>query len=368
MVPRSRIKSESFGAHTEWDLLKEVVVGRIEGAVVSDEPLPMIQATMPQKYWEFFQKNAGKPFPQAQIDAANKDLETFVHILEAEGVKVRRPDLPGNLFSKPIETAHWKTKGGFYAAMPRDKFLLIGNKIIEAPMSWRSRRNESIPYQTLMKEYESRGAEWIIPSLPQMTEKDYTAGWRYSEDQFQSVITEEEPIFEAADFIRLGKDILALQSHVTNRKGIEWLEKFLGDAYHVHVIDVPNAHRMHIDTTLTLLKPGLLLANPVWVPPSVVAKLKKGILKHWDIVPAPQPVIPDSHPLYMTSKWVSMNVIMIDTERVFVETHDEPLFKLMRNLGLKPIRCPFRNFNTFGGSFHCATIDVWREGSLKSYL
>lgn len=359
--------ARSFGAHTEWDLLKEVVVGRIEGAVVPDEPLQMIQATMPPKYWDFFQKNAGKLFPKEQIEAADRDLNAFVDILEAEGVRVRRPDPIGDLFSRPVETEHWKTKGGFYAAMPRDKFLLIGNKMIEAPLSWRSRRHESIPFQNLRKEYESRGAEWIVPPLPKMTEKDYTPGWKYSEEKFDPVLAEEEPIFEAADFIRVGKDIIAYPSHVTNRKGIEWLEEFLGPAYRVHVVDFASTHRMHIDTTLTLLRPGLLLANPEWVLNAYLKRLKK-VFKGWDIVMAPWPVLPDSLPLYMTSKWVSMNVLMLDTERVVVEAQDEPLQRLMKDLGLKPIGCPFRHFNTFGGSFHCATIDTWREGSLQSYL
>jgi hypothetical protein len=37
-------------------------------------------------------------------------------------------------------------------------------------------------------------------------------------------------------------------------------------------------------------------------------------------------------------------------------------------LGMVPIPCRFRSFNSFGGSFHCATLDIHRRGSLQSYF
>ena len=70
----------------------------------------------------------------------------------------------------------------------------------------------------------------------------------------------------------------------------------------------------------------------------------------------------------MTSKWINMNIFSIDEHRVVVEAQDEPMIKLLKDSGLTPIACNFRNFNSFGGSFHCATLDVLRAGSLESYL
>jgi glycine amidinotransferase len=40
----------------------------------------------------------------------------------------------------------------------------------------------------------------------------------------------------------------------------------------------------------------------------------------------------------------------------------------MKKWGFTPIPCNFRHFNSFGGSFHCATLDVRRRGKLESYL
>ncbi|MEM7695444.1 MAG: hypothetical protein AAF318_13410 [Pseudomonadota bacterium] len=48
-------------------------------------------------------------------------------------------------------------------------------------------------------------------------------------------LTEFEPVFDAADFLRFGKDIIGQLSHVTNRAGVAWLPAFLGPEYRVHV-------------------------------------------------------------------------------------------------------------------------------------
>jgi len=53
---------------------------------------------------------------------------------------------------------------------------------------------------------------------------------------------------------------------------------------------------------------------------------------------------------------------------VVVERQDEPMISAMKKWGFTPIPCNFRNFNSFGGSFHCATLDVRRRGKLESYF
>ncbi len=70
----------------------------------------------------------------------------------------------------------------------------------------------------------------------------------------------------------------------------------------------------------------------------------------------------------MTSKWINMNVLSLDTERAVVEKSDEPMIRALRGFGMKPISCNFLNFNTFGGSFHCATADIRRRGELTAVL
>lgn len=347
-------------SYNEWDPLEEVIVGIVDDACFPPwhECLPPV---LPAGQLETFRANAGRPFPAERIEAARRDLEELTHILESEGVTVRRPEPISQRTS--YSTLDW-TSTGLYAAMPRDALLVVGTDIIECPMAWRSRYYESLAYRPLLKEYFHGGARWSAGPKPELTDAQYDQDWtdEHPDQGTRLVVTEFEPTFDAADFTRCGRDIIAQMSNVTNAFGIEWLSRHLGDEYRIHVFEFADAHPMHIDATLVPLAPGKLLVNPERVPE--VPKLFKG----WDVLEAPKPIIPDAHPLYMTSKWINMNILMLDEQRVVVERQDEPMIQALKDFGLTPIPCNFRDFNSFGGSFHCATLDVRRRGPLQSYF
>ncbi len=347
-------------SHTEWDPLEEVIVGIVDGASFPTWHFSM-EPVLPVGRSETFRRHAGRPFPLELIRAARAELEGFVRILEREGVTVRRPErMPQR---RPYSTGEWASTG-MYAAMPRDALLVVGDEIIECPMAWRSRYQETLAYRPLLKEYFHGGARWSAGPKPELRDELYDHEWTEPGDDEPArlVVTEFEPTFDAADFLRCGRDIIAQRSNVTNTFGIEWLRRHLGDRYRVHVLEFDDAHPMHIDATLMPLAPGKLLVHPERV------RRVPDLFRGWDVLRAPEPVIPDSHPLYLTSKWINMNLLMLDEQRVVVERQDEPMITALKNWGFTPIPCDFRHFNSFGGSFHCATLDVRRRGGLNSYL
>ena len=347
-------------SHNEWDPLEEVIVGVVDGATFPPYHITL-EATMPHHQLPVFRENAGKSFPPEQIAMAKQELEEFVHILEGEGVKVRRPVPVDQL--QQYGGPGW-TSTGLYDAMPRDVLLVIGNELIECPLAWRSRYYGTAAFRPLLKEYFKNGAKWSSAPKPELKDELYDYQWtdRADGEPPHFVITKFEPTFDAADFLRCGRDIFAQESNVTNKFGIEWLRRHLGDTYRIHVFEFNDPHAMHIDATLALLAPGKLLINAERV--LEVPRVFKG----WDVFSAPKPIIPDDHPLYMTSKWINMNTLMLDEKRIIVERQDEPMIAALKNWGFTPILCNFRNFNSFGGSFHCATLDVRRRGKLESYL
>jgi len=354
-LPRPAPVVSSFN---EWDPLEEVIVGTVRGACIPAWDA-CLEATMPEEQRDFFRARAAQRFPPELVAAAERDLEEFVRILAGEGVVVRRPD-PLD-FSRAFATPDWDSPGGLYSAMPRDILLVVGDLIIESPMAWRSRYFEIHAYRRLLKEYFRHGARWVAAPRPELKHSLYDAGFD-PEGRGRFVTTEEEPTFDAADFVRCGRDLFVQRSHVTNRFGIEWVRRQLGEDYRVHELKFNDPHPMHIDATLTPLAPGKLLINPERVP-KVPA-----IFRYWDVRPAPPSGIPADHVLYMSSRWISMNLLMLDEERVIVERNDTALIRALRDFGLKPIPCGFLHFNSFGGSFHCATADVRRRGTLQSYF
>lgn len=349
-------------SHNEWDPLEEVIVGRIDDAVVPEWHVTL-ESTMPDGAWEFFRRHGGQRFPQDMLDKAREELEGFVTLLEGEGVVVRRPD-PVN-HAVPFATPHFQAKGSLYSAMPRDTFLVVGDDIIEAPMPWRNRYFEPNAFRPLLKDYFRRGARWTSAPKPELSDEAYNAQFRHptSMDDMMYAITEFEPLFDAADFARCGRDIFAQKSNVTNDMGIAWLARHLGKDYRVHVLDVTDTHPMHIDATFTPLAPGKVLVNPERIgqlPP---------MFDNWEKLVPPTPTIDiTSTGISMCSNWIVANTFMLDEKRVFVEATEEPLLRAFESWGFEPIPHSLINFNRFGGGFHCCTLDIRRRGGLESYF
>ncbi len=172
----------------------------------------------------------------------------------------------------------------------RDILLIVGDEIIEAPMAWRSRFFEYRAYRSLIKEYFQKGAKWTTAPKPQMSDELYNQSYPMMtvEDRHKLakegkfVTTEFEPCFDAADFIRAGKDIFVQRSQVvklplvsknyltasanivqvTNYFGIEWVKRHLEGRYNVHILSFKDPNPMHIDATFNIIGPGLVITNP----------------------------------------------------------------------------------------------------------
>jgi len=351
--------------YNEWDPLEEAIVGRLENASIPNNHVLFTQS-LPATAVKLYRPLAGRRYPKVVVEPAQKELNEFVHILEAEGITVRRPDVLD--FSKSFKSPNWAAKG-FCTASPRDGLLVIGDMVIETPMPWRSRYFEIQTYHTLLMEYWKKGARWISAPKPRLLdslyEYDYTPP--AANESIRYIINESEIVFDAADFARCGRDLFVTKSNVTNYIGIEWLQRFLGDEFKIHEIETRCRQPMHIDTTFMPLAPGKVLVNPDFID---VNRLPS-ILKSWDILVAPEPDPFEAgwrFYLSMVSKWIGMNVLMLDEKRIIVEKSQVSMIKKLKDWGFDPIPCAFMNYKMFGGGFHCATLDIRREGTLQSYF
>ena len=226
----------------------------------------------------------GFRYPAWMRKLAQRDLDAFMAILVAEGVKVRRPDVVD--FKRGFRTPAWSSRG-FCTACPRDGYIVVGDEIIESPMCWRTRYFEGDAYRSLFKEYFRAGARWTSAPRPQLLDDLYSYDYRIpaKSEEMRYTINEWEPVFDAADFVRCGRDLFVTISNVTNRFGVEWLRRHLGDGFRIHEIPSLCRQPMHIDSTFMPLAPGKVLVNPDYcdienLPPA---------LKRWDILVAPRP-------------------------------------------------------------------------------
>jgi len=176
--------------------------------------------------------------------------------------------------------------------------------------------------------------------------------------------TDDQVTVDAADAIKCGRDVFIARSSCCNRFGIEWLRRHLGEEYSVHEVEIHDTHPMHIDATFSPLAPGKLLVNPERVVKVPEMFAKAG----WDILICPDPEMPESHPMYNCSRWIMMNVVMLDEKRVLVSAGEKRFVRKLVEWGFEPVECPFWDFETIGGGFHCATVDIRRRGVLQSYF
>lgn len=358
----AKVRTSPVWSCNEWDTLEEVIVGAVEDAVVPKLDAA-VEAIMPSHAKWFFKKYGGKRFPREMIQKASEELDGLAKLLTNLGITVRRPQ--PMKFSEEYRTPWWKSRG-LYAAMPRDVFMVFGDTVIEAPMAWRSRYFEHYAFRPLMNEYFKGGGRWLVAPKPSMAQDFYDSTYDsdepFKEGKKQFVITNNDIAFDAADFVRCGRDVFVQKSNVTNELGIEWVRRHVGPDFRVHEVEFGDAHPMHIDTTIVPLAPGKILINPTWVkqlPPQ---------FDSWEVLVAPEPTKSQDRALYFSSDWLTINTLSIDEKRVIVEEQEQPLIDMLTKAGFEPIPLPFRNFYPFGGSFHCATLDVRRRGELKSYF
>lgn len=350
----------------EWSPLQEVIVGTARGAVRSPfEPAfaPFAPPGSAARDWR------GEPALAGEIDRAERQLDGLVERLQREGVTVRRPEPVDQAYE--VRTPDFDCAIGHAQACPRDVLLVVGDEIIEAPMSHRCRYFEMRAYRPLLQEYFRRGARWTAAPKPLMADDLYVPGYETQSQaydfQTHPNLTEVEPVFDAACFVRCGRDIFWQPDIVSNQFGIDWLQRHLGRRYRIHTVQFHDRYPQHIDTTLVPLRPGLVLVNPE--RPAKDDCLKLFAENDWRIVEAVPSVRPrrNASP-WEVSNWISLNILSLDERTVIVDEAEAPFIELLKSLDCDVITCPFDAVFSFGGSFHCCTVDVRRAGSFASYF
>ena len=217
--------SDFLGSNNEWDSLEEIIVGTSINAQIPNKDKGQLAIEFPDIAIDKIKSGA---FSTKVIEETEEDLYSLVEALQSCNVTVRRPSIIEH--SCEFKTIDWKSDG-FYNYCPRDPILIIGKTIIETPMALRCRFLEPFAYKNIFIEYMQEGAKWISAPKPRLLDSIYNVNNRE-----ESPLTNEEPIFDAANVLRAGKDIFFLISSTGNELGYLWLQTILGESYRVHPI------------------------------------------------------------------------------------------------------------------------------------
>ena len=356
----------------EWDQLKHVIVGVAENSNIP----PMEPALEPKLTKESGMKNSSGPRDKESVEKATLQLENFVKILKSLDIEVDRPK-PIN-FSETISTPDWKNEGMFGCMPPRDVILTVGNEMLEAPMSYRCRWFEYLAYRPLIEKYYENdpNMRWESAPKPRLTGETYKKNYLHdgitTEERHEKIknrdfiLTEKEPLFDAAEILRFGKDLFFHNNFTSNIKGLNWLRRHFPN-HRIHQINLPgDLMPTHIDACFTPIKPGVIIINPNRKISSEQRKIFDD--NNWEIHEAAPSVHNSPPPMCYSSIWLSMNVLIINPKTICVEASEEKMIKQMESFGMDVIPVPFRDVYAFGGSLHCSTTDVYREGECEDYF
>jgi len=296
----------------EWDSLKKIVVGTASHANWPDKD-PVFSQESLKTTWTDTPVPSG-PVPQWIIDEANEDLQILATTLQDLGVEVLRP-----------AEMNFQDCGGMYNYCPRDRFLVYGSTIVDPAMMYPCRDMELQCYHDIV---------------------DAATDYKF-------MPRNEGMVLDAANVCRLGDKMLFLESASGNRAAYEWL---CGQFPNVE-IELCNFYAgVHIDSTIVPLREGLVMLNASRVQPHTVPK----VFDRWDKIWI-HDVVPQQFYQYpYASKWIAMNLLVVDPRTVIVDQNQTDIIKILNNYGFDTVPLQLRHSRTLGGGFHCVTLDILR--------
>jgi glycine amidinotransferase len=343
----------------EFTTLREVVIGNAANAWMPPADVSVWLSCFPQlSRAELAAVHRGR-YPRQVIEESNEDLEALAETLRGLGVKTHR--MPALDHSAVLTSPDWSTEG-FYSYCPRDLTLILGSAIIETPSATRSRYFELASLRPLFQQYMLEGALWLSAPRPRLDDSLYE--W---DETGRPLLGEAEPVFDAANILRLGKDVFYQVSRSGNEMGLKWLRsavRLLEGDLRVHSLRGVYENT-HIDSTISLLRPGLALLNPARIRGDAVPDWLRGWAIIWCPQPAPKPTyLP--HPL--SEEWISMNLLMVNPELAIVDASHPELIRALEGHGIHVLPHQLRHARVLGGGFHCVTLDIVRDGGPEDYL
>ena len=301
-----------INSRNEWDPLQEVVVGIADHANwPSSDPVFAEEAT--KTLWTETPVPSGA-VPQWIVDEANEDLNQLANTLVQYGATVRRP-----------EPVNFVERQGMYNYCPRDRLLVAGETIVDVNMMYPCRDQEIEALSTVI------GDARVI-SMPR--------------DQGMTL--------DAANICRLNDTWLFLESYSGNRAAYDWLCKQFPNIN----IELCNFYAgVHIDSTIVPLREGLVLLNGHRVNENNCPQ----VFRDWQKIYATDVVAQGFYQYPYASKWIALNMLVLDPYTVIVDRHQTQLIQTLEQHQFTVIPLELRHSRTLGGGFHCVTLDTRRK-------
>lgn len=356
---------------TEWDPLEEIIVGvcppetYYDNAITDERSIPLLHQILKE---------------------TREDLDNLSTMLEQLGVVVKRPNLLP--FERNINIAGFTSKNPVAPIVPRDQYLVYGNKIIQTYTSMPDRYLESLAYYDIFCDMFKNGMEWVSMPPPVLMDFPENTGWYSDPLTRYSVTLKNKVLWHAATMFKCGDALLTNNYGPGNSLGLFWMGKVLPG---VRILDNKYTKQNnfgHIDHGFFMTDDDTVFAQSrEWLPPRLAKKKDIIFLEE-------QTKITDYFP-YVDSmknetggklsydylnKWMSewkgyeqqvafdFNVLVVDSKNVFISNEQPLMQEALDKRGITTHVAPIRHNIFWDGGIHCLTLDTKRKGSKRKII
>lgn len=307
-----------------------------------------------------------------KIKERNEDLDNLSKILSSLWIIVDRP-----WKLEKIKTFKTPFFNGVLTPVsnPRDRVIIFWKNIIETPPIIRKRYFENLLLYDLFNKYFEEWYNWIQAPIPKMIDNSMDLWFWEDKRDFNNFDKYKYEIwFDAAQILKIWKDILFNISNYNHEKWAKWLQRILDNLWlWVTIHKIYNIDDNHIDGKISVLKPWVFLINNLWLNYNIIDKLPEKF-KSWEIIFTSDEEFSktikndDKEYIKLCSRRGSYtNVLSIDENTVLVLEEAINTIKKLKEKWFNVIPIKLRHCELFGWWLHCATLDIEREDNLINY-
>lgn len=332
---------------TEWDTLKEIIVGDC------DPHISVPNDRLKQVFHE-----------------TKEDLDSLADLLSKQGISVLRPDARqvDSYTSQPIR--------------PRDNILVYMNNVYTGKMSVPGRQTEHLGYYDIFVNLFQQGYRWFEQPSAVLDRLDGNETWYGQGDKIYNEIYKDKILTHTASMTKMGNVLLYNDQGPGTKLGYEWMKRHLP----VGTKMIPVSGFGHIDMLWFMVDDETVVAyDRTYIPSALkdkkIIELKEHIemvdLNKWasDVISSG-----GNYSLPLLEKWFGgwrshsidncfdTNVLVLAPRKVLLTNPHSSVQRLLENNNIEVLTTTTRHGLFWESGVHCFTVDVKREGKIRSIV
>lgn len=331
--------NSKVNVYTEFGELKDVIIGSPLG---DDDRIYNWTPGMDEEFswlkpetFDFLKASAGKPWKEANPELwanINSQINAYAETLDKRGINVHR--LPALVH----EDRNY-INGGVEQGWPRDVWCTAGDTVIVSSLRMPWKRKQQFAGLPLYTKLLADGKCTYI-SAPQASTEVLSPPDRKHAAEETSIL------LDGGDFFVNGDEVYIGIGHGSNMLGATFAQSVFGDKFKVYPIKL-HANALHLDCTMSLLRPGLGLICRKWI---VDEELPPGLSGYTWIEVTEEEAF-----------WLGCNGMPLSPETTIIDSRHERVIAEVRKAGHEVIDIPYDAPSYLGGALHCSSQPLVRE-------